>query len=128
MLYQLVENNVNYVGEQFEQNLLTNNKVLTDILYDNIYKLLGDKFDEEQFVNKVAEDLVSKGCVIKEAEPQAEPQEQEPEEPKEEIVYELDDSAYVDLQSKVGAAIELIKASKLTLFKMLADVNEQITG
>lgn len=40
------------------------------------------------------------------------------------MVYELDDSAYTELKVKVGAAIELIKASRLTLFKMLADVND----
>lgn len=51
MVYQLVENNVKHAGEQFGENLRFNSEVLTNVLYDNIYDLLGDKFNEDEFVN-----------------------------------------------------------------------------
>ena len=41
-------------------------------------------------------------------------------------MYELDDSAYTELKSKVGAVIELIKANRLTIFRLFADVDSQI--
>jgi hypothetical protein len=41
-------------------------------------------------------------------------------------VYELDDSAYTELKAKVGAAIELIKANRLTIFKLFSDVDNHI--
>ena len=43
-IYQLVESTVDYAGDQFSDNLRFNNYVLTDILYDNLYYLLGEKF------------------------------------------------------------------------------------
>lgn len=41
-------------------------------------------------------------------------------------MYELDDSAYTELKSKVAAAIELIKANRLTIFKLFTDVDSHI--
>ena len=64
LLYQLVENNVEYAGEQFSENLRFNSKVLTDVLYDNIYKLLGEKFQEDEFIDWLAQQLIDKGAVI----------------------------------------------------------------
>jgi len=48
------------------------------------------------------------------------------EKPEEQVVYELDDSAYTDLQAKVGAAVELVKANKLNIFKQFAQVGEHV--
>ena len=64
LLYQLVENNVEYAGEQFSKNLRFNSKVLTNVLYDNIYKLLGEKFQEDEFIDWLAQQLLDKGAVI----------------------------------------------------------------
>ena len=50
LLYKLVENNVAYAGEQFGENLRFNSEVLTNVLYDNIKKLVGDKFEAEDFL------------------------------------------------------------------------------
>ena len=68
LIYQLVENNVSYAGEQFGENLRFNSEVLTNVLYDNIYKLLGDKFEEDEFIDWLAGELVSNGCVTKDSE------------------------------------------------------------
>ena len=51
LLYKLVENNVAYAGEQFGENLRFNSEVLTNVLYDNIKKLVGDKFADELLKN-----------------------------------------------------------------------------
>ena len=48
-MYNLVENNVSLAGGKFGDNLKFNEKTLTNVLYDNIYKLLGDKFNEDEF-------------------------------------------------------------------------------
>jgi hypothetical protein len=64
LVYQLVENNVEYAGEQFSENLRFNSKVLTNVLYDNIYKLLGEKFQEDEFIDWLAQQLLDKGAVI----------------------------------------------------------------
>jgi hypothetical protein len=65
LIYQLVENNVRYAGDQFGENLRFNSKVLTNVLYDNIYDLLGEKFEEDEFINYVAEELVKNGAIAK---------------------------------------------------------------
>lgn len=127
LIYQLVENNVAYAGEQFGENLRFNSETLTNVLYDNIYKLLGEKFEEDEFINWLVDELVESGAITKEQPEETETkEEQEPEQPKEEAVYELDDSEYRELQAKVGAAIELVKANKLTIFKILSDVDNHI--
>lgn len=64
-IYQLVEENVGYAGEQFGENLRFNSETLTNVLYDNIYDLLEEKLDSDEFVNWVAEELVKNGCVFK---------------------------------------------------------------
>ena len=69
MIYQLVENNVGYAGNQFGENLRFNSEVLTNVLYDNIYKLLGEKFEEDEFIQWLVDELLKNGCVIKVAEP-----------------------------------------------------------
>ena len=42
------------------------------------------------------------------------------------MVYELDDSAYKDLVSKVDASVKLLKANKLNIFKLFAEAQEKI--
>ena len=127
LIYQLVENNVAYAGEQFGENLRFNSETLTNVLYDNIYKLLQEKFEEDEFINWLVDELVESGAITKEQPEETETNEEESEQPKEEeIVYELDDSEYQELQAKVGAAIELIKANRLTIFKILSDVDNHL--
>lgn len=105
-MYQLVENNVNYAGEQFSENLKFNSEVLTNVLYDNIYKLLGEQFEQDKFVEWVADELLNSGSIIQNTD----------------VVYELDDTEYKKLVAQVDAAVELIKANRVTLFKLLNDV------
>ena len=65
LLYKLVENNVAYAGEQFGENLRFNSEVLTNVLYDNIKKLVGDKFEAEDFANWLADELLKNGYILK---------------------------------------------------------------
>jgi hypothetical protein len=76
---------------------------LTNVLYDNIYDLLGEKVQEDEFVNWVADELVKNGAIVKTEESQK--QTTEKSEPKEEVVYELDDSQYKELVAKVDASV-----------------------
>lgn len=114
---------VSYAGDQFSDNLKFNSEVLTNVLYDNLYKLLGDKFNEDEFIKWVVDELVSRGCVVKVEEP---PKQEKEQEPKEEIVYELDDSAYKELAAKVDASIQLLKSNKITIFKLFNDIDNRI--
>lgn len=65
LLYKLVENNVAYAGEQFGENLRFNSEVLTNVLYDNIKKLVGDKFEADDFANWLADELIKNGYILK---------------------------------------------------------------
>ena len=65
LIYKLVENNVAYAGEQFGENLRFNSEVLTNVLYDNIRKLVGDNFEGDDFVNWLADELVKNGYILK---------------------------------------------------------------
>ena len=65
LLYKLVENSVAYAGEQFGENLRFNSEVLTNVLYDNIKKLVGDKFESEDFANWLADELLKNGYILK---------------------------------------------------------------
>ena len=47
LIYELVEGNVQFANEQFGENLKFNSETLTNVLYDNIYKLIGDKLNED---------------------------------------------------------------------------------
>lgn len=76
---------------------------MTNVLYDNIYDLLGEKVQEDEFVNWVADELVKNGAIVKTEESQK--QTTEKSEPKEEVVYELDDSQYKELVAKVDASV-----------------------
>ncbi len=69
LLYKLVENNVAYAGEQFGENLRFNSEVLTNVLYDNIRKLIGDNFEGEDFANWLADELLKNGYILKAEEP-----------------------------------------------------------
>lgn len=70
MLYNLVENNVAYSGEQFGENLKVNSETLTNVLYDNIKKLLGDKFEADDFANWLADELIKNGYILKQSTPE----------------------------------------------------------
>ena len=100
-------NCVDYASDQFGENLQFNSETLTNVLYDNIYKILGDNFEEEKFIEWLVDELLKNGCIVKVPQQQ---QDQKKEEPKEEIVYELDDTAYQNLKEKVGEVIELLKS------------------
>lgn len=126
LIYRLVENNVSFVGDLFGENLRFNSETLTNVLYDNIYKLLGEKFEEDEFIDWLVDELVESGAITKVQ--GQETAKQETGQPKDEVVYELDDSAYQELQVKVGSAIELLKANRLNIFKALASVDADISG
>ena len=109
-IYKLVENNVKYAGQEFGKNLKVNSKVLTDVLYDNIYKIIESKFNDQKFVQELADKMVEDGDITDD---------------KQNVVEDLDDQEKDELQSKIDAAVELIKANKPTLFKMFASQGEQ---
>ena len=69
LIYQIVENNVAYAGEQFGENLRFNSEVLTNVLYDNIRKLIGDNFEGDDFANWLADELLKNGYILKATEP-----------------------------------------------------------
>lgn len=106
MLYKLVENNVAYAGEQFGDNLRFNSEVLTNVLYDNIKKLIGDKVVEDDFANWLADELLKNGYILKTTESTEE--EQPKQEVKEEIVYTIDEKDYQELLDKIHAALTLL--------------------
>ena len=124
LIFQLVANNVSYAGEQLSDNLRFSSETLTNVLYDNIYSLLEEKFDEDEFVKWVADGLVEAGAVWKvEENPPPPPSEDTvpDSEPKVETVYELDDSQYRELISRVDAAVQLLKANRINLFKLFSE-------
>ena len=122
MLYKLVENNVSYAGTQFTENLKFNSETLANVLYDNIYTILGEKVEDGDFTKWVADELVQRGCVFKssggeDAAPGGEP--------KEEVVHEIDTSEYDRLVANVQSAVDLLRASRLRVLQILVDVDEQ---
>ena len=130
LLYQLIEENVGFCGDQIGENLKFNSEVLTNTLYDNIYVLLGEKVGEDEFVQWVVDQLIEQGCITsnnEDSKPQTKPEPEVKEtKPEPEVVTELDASAYDDLKQKVYASVDLIKANKLNVFKLLASLKEQV--
>jgi hypothetical protein len=124
MLYKLVENNVAYAGEQFGENLRFNGETLTNVLYDNIKKLLGDKFEADDFANWLADELIKNGYILKQSAP--EPTEKETPEVKEEIVYTIDEKDYQDLLDKIHAAITLLQTNKAIIEGRLSELDGQV--
>lgn len=122
LVYQLVENNVKFAEQQFISNLKINSETLAEVLYDNIFKILGDKLNEDEFAKKVADELLDKGVVVKNPDDGNGGKKSEP---KEEVVYELDDSEYRNLVSEVDAAVQLLKASKLSIFKAFSQIDDE---
>lgn len=125
-IYDIVQCNVQFANEQFDDNLRFNSDTLTNVLYSNIYKLLEDKFGDDDFVQDIADDLIANGCVYRvndsgqnNTESQQEPSETD------NVVYELDTTEYDELVQRIYSAIELIKANKLTIFKILSDVQSE---
>ena len=123
LVYRLVESNVALAGERFGENLRFNSETLTNVLYDNICKLLGEKFNEDEFAELLAAQLVDTGQVTKAGDSTNAGSGKQ-----QEVVYELDDSQYAELVSKVDAAIQLLKANRLSLFKAFNGVDDQIVG
>ena len=123
-MYKLVENNVAYAGDQFGENLRFNSEVLTNVLYDNIKDLIGDKFEADDFVEWLADELIKNGYILKTANPEED--EQPKEEVKEEIVYAIDEKDYQELLDKIHAAIVLIQTNKPTITKMFSDIDGQL--
>ena len=121
LLYKLVENNVAYAGEQFGENLRFNSETLTNVLYDNIKKLLGEKFDSEEFATQVADQLLENGYVLRQTTPET-----TNEQPKEEIVYAIDEKDYQELLDKINAALVLLETNRDTIAKRLSDVDGQV--
>ena len=54
-----MENTISYAGEQFGDNLKYNQKVLADVLYDNLFDLLSNKLNEDSFVSGLVDDLIA---------------------------------------------------------------------
>ena len=125
-MYKLVENNVAYAGEQFGENLRFNSEVLTNVLYDNIKDLVGDKFEADDFVEWLADELIKNGYILKSTAPSEAKEEQPKEEVKEEIVYAIDEKDYQELLDKIHATLVLIQTNKPTITKMFSDVDGQL--
>lgn len=125
LLYKLVENNVAYAGEQFGENLKVNNEVLTNVLYDNIRKLLGDKFDADDFTTYIADELLKNGYVLKS---NVSPSSQKASSPKgvDESVDVIDPKDYQELLDKIRSAVALLEANKDTISKRLSSLDEGI--
>ena len=96
LIYQLVENNVAFAGEQFGENLRFNSETLTNVLYDNIFDLLGEKFDEDEFIKYVVDELLKNGCIVKVSEPTSSST-SEKQETVEEVVDHIDPEDYQEL-------------------------------
>ena len=124
LLYKLVENNVAYAGEQFGENLRFNSEVLTNVLYDNIKKLVGDKFEAEDFANWLADELLKNGYILKATTPPV--SENEIPEPNEEIVYTIDEKDYQDLLDKINATLVLIQTNRDAIQKRLVSLDDQV--
>ncbi len=73
----------------------------------------------------LAEELVKNGCVVKvEQKPSKQPEQKE--QPKEEVVVELDDSAYKDLQQKISQTIEHLQSKKPEVLQIFCDIDNVI--
>ena len=64
-----MESTISYAGEQFGDNLKYNQKVLADVLYDNLFDLLSNKLNEDSFVSGLVDDLIANGCVVRSGSP-----------------------------------------------------------
>ena len=120
LIYQLVENSVGFAGDVFGENLRFNSEVLTNVLYDNIYRLLGDKIEEDDFAEWLADELLKNGYILKSTEQESE--DKQTTEQKEEIVYAIDEKDHQELLDRIHAAIAVLKTNKTTVFKLFSDV------
>ena len=125
MVYKLVENNVAYAGEQFGENLRFNSEVLTNVLYDNIRKLIGDNFEGDDFANWLADELLKNGYILKSVEPSEETPDKKV---KEEIVYAIDEKDYQELLDKINAMLVLLETNRDSIRKRLSSVDDQVRG
>ena len=95
--------------------------MLTNVLCDNINKLLGDKFNEDEFVKQVVDELVKQGAVT------ATPQESTSDK-KAEPVQELDTSQYDALVANVKDAIRKIQGDKQSILNLISQVDSEVQG
>lgn len=126
MLYTLVENNVAYAGEQFGENLRFNSEILTNVLYDNIKKLVGEKFEADDFANWLADELLKNGYILKQSTPESTEQETPTPQVKEEIVYTIDEKDYQELLDKIHAALTLLQTNKPTIESRLLELDGKV--
>ena len=98
-----------------------NSETLTNILCDNINKLLGDKFNEDEFVKQVVDELVKQGAIT------ATPQETTSDK-KAEPVQELDTSQYDALVANVKDAIRKIQGYKQSILNLISQVDSEVQG
>lgn len=114
LIYQLIENNVDFATRQFKDNLECNKTVLTNVLYDNIFQLIGSKLEESDFVEQVAQALVDAGAVAKEGDST----------PVSKAT--ISEKDYNALLTKIQACVQLLSASRLKIMHLLAEVEESV--
>ena len=119
LIYQLVKNSVDYCGDQFGENLRFNSEVLTNVLYDNIYKILGEKFNDAEFVDNLVDNLLKSGCVVKDVVEQSKPAE-------EEIVETIDPKQLEDIRQRISTDVKLLQSRKLEILKIFSDIEGNI--
>lgn len=117
LVYQLVENNVGFAKESFKENLKFNSEVLTNVLYDNINKLLEDKFNDDELVDWLADELADNGGVLSGGESES------AEEPA-----PVDASGLDALKTQLDAVVKLIRANKPTFLQNMKVIDDGVTS
>ena len=120
LIYELVEGNVQFANEQFGENLKFNSETLANVLYDNIYKLIGDKLNEDQIAEYIADQIIQNGGV-------SQIDTGNDEQPVEAPVQKLDSKNYDVLVKSVQQSIDLLNQKKIDIFKELVQISEQKT-
>ena len=119
MVYQLVENNVDFAGEQFSDNLKFNAKTLTDVIYDNIHDILEDKFDDDELVEWLSEELADNGGVL----PSASSKPVSEDEDSGTSISGID-----DLKVQIDAVVKLVRANKPAFLQHMKEIDEGVTS
>ena len=117
LVYQLVENNVGFAKESFKENLKFNSEVLTNVIYDNISKLLEDKFNDDELVDWLADELADNGGVLSGGESES------AEEPA-----PVDASGLDALKTQLDAVVKLIRANKPTFLQNMKVIDDGVTS
>ena len=127
LIYKLVQNNVEFAQEQFGENLLVNSEVLTNVLYDNLYKLVGERIEQEDFSNWLADELLNNGYVITPSSDASDADGGEGENPAE-TTYAVSEEQHQALVDMINQAIVLLKTQRNQIFKLFSDVNDQVSA